>query len=56
MWAKLSSDDTHAYRVTCKYSRTFAGWGTEPQHQQLLIARKAMETVNSTGATLEDYF
>jgi len=60
VWAKLSSDETHAYRVTCKYCGNFAGWGTEPQHQQLLIARKAIETVNSTSerppATLEEYF
>lgn len=60
VWMKLSAQDRHAYRVTCKYCGRFAGWGTEPQHQQLLIARRAIETVNSPRelppATLEDYF
>lgn len=60
VWAKFPDGKPHAYRVTCKFCGRFAGWGTEPQHQQLLIARKAIETVivaiEPLPATLEDYF
>jgi hypothetical protein len=48
VWTRQPTTSFHAYRVTCRYCGRFAGWGTEPQHQQLLMSRTAIETVSST--------
>jgi hypothetical protein len=60
VWAKLPPAEIHAYRVACKRCERFVGWGTEPQHQQLLYARESIETVQARveppPATLKDLF
>ena len=50
--------EIHAYRVTCSYGH-FAGWGNEPQLQQIRGARQPVQTAVAVGvrpaATLKDF-